>query len=111
MEFRNIILTVLLMTPITGQCADIAGIIKESSNRPAKKAQVTIQCNGAKALKVTANNYGRYRISGLPNLKWCKISVYHNGKPSNAAKINSGSGSKDINLRLQPTNDGWKLVL
>ena len=111
MALRHIIFLATLIAPTIGHSADIAGSIKESTYRPAKNAKVTIQCPNTNTFEATANSYGLYRISGLPDLNWCEISVHYDNKQSNSTTINTGSGSKDINLRLRPFEGGWKLIL
>lgn len=111
MRWRLALLAVCAAAPASLYAADIAGAVKEPSNRPANGAQLSITCPGSDAREGRANAYGRYRIAELPNLKWCQIRVSYRGKTSNAVRTNSGSGSKDINLRLRAGNGGWKLTL
>ena len=91
--------------------ANIAGVIKSASNSPAKSAQISFTCPGGVIFKGKADKYGRYRVTGLPNVKWCKLSVSFKNKDSNAASVNSGSGSKDINVKLVDNKGAWQLIL
>ena len=112
MLFRTFILAALLIVTFTAHAADITGSVKDDSNRPAGGAQVFIKCpDREKPSEGTTNKYGRYRITGLPNTTWCEIWVFYDSKMSNHARINTGSDSKDINLRLQRSGKNWTLNL
>ena len=102
MRARGLAVVLCLSAPAIALAADISGFVKDPANRPAAGASLSVNCPGAGTQSTQANVYGRYRLSGLPNLKWCRIQVTYRGKSSNAVRINSGSGSKDINLRLRP---------
>jgi hypothetical protein len=111
MRSRGLAVVLCLSLPAIALAADIGGFVKDPANRPAAGASLSVSCPGTETKNTRANVYGRYRLSGLPNLKWCTIQVTYGGKTSNAVRINSGSGSKDINLRLRPEGSGWQLVL
>jgi hypothetical protein len=91
--------------------ANISGAIKSASNSPAKGASISFTCPGGIVFRGKTDKYGRYRVTGLPNIKWCKLIVSFRKKNSNAARVNSGSGSKDINVRLVANKGVWQLIL
>jgi hypothetical protein len=98
MEKRILFLILSLLTPVAAYAADISGFVRDASNQPVAKAKVQYICNG-KPYKATANNYGRYRVRGLPNVTWCNVTV-NGANTTPVTKINSGSGSKEVNLRI-----------
>ena len=98
MEKRILFLILPLLTPVVAHAADISGFVRNASNQPVVGAKVKYVCNG-KTYPAKTNSYGRYRVRGLPNVKWCSVTV--NGGPiSPVKKINSGSGSKEVNLSI-----------
>lgn len=104
-------LTVMVLSfSLPTYAANISGVIKKASNSPAKSAQISFTCSGV-IFNAQADKYGRYRITGLPNIKWCTLNVSYRNKKSNAARVNSGSGSKDINVKLVDNKGAWQLIL
>lgn len=93
---RVFFLSLLLFIPWLSFAADISGFVRNANNQPIPGAKVTYTCTG-KNYSVTTNKYGRYRVTGLPNVKWCTIKVNDKAMPN---KINSGSGSKEVDLRV-----------
>lgn len=92
--------------------ANISGVVKDASNKPAGAARVSFSCPNNKTSSATADKYGRYRVTGLPNVKWCTLNVTYSGKNSDSVKVNSGSGSKDINVTLQNADQNkWRITL
>lgn len=108
---RHILIAIALSLPMGASAADISGFVKDPSARPAAGASLTLACPGGVTRGATANAYGRYRIGGLPDLKWCQLSASYQGKQSNSVRVNTGSGSKDINVYLRPHNNSWELAL
>ena len=95
MDKRILFLITLLFSPVVTYAADVSGFVRNANNQPLPGAKVDYKCKGATYSAVT-NQYGRYRVSGLPDVKFCDVTV--NGK-SMPRKINSGSGSKEVDLR------------
>lgn len=98
MEKRILFLILSLLIPVAAQAADISGFVRNANNQSVANAQVEYICNG-KSYGATTSSYGRYRVRGLPNVTWCNVTV-NGGNTSPATKINSGSGSKEVNLRI-----------
>ena len=97
MDKRIISLIFFLLSPATAHAADVSGFVSNAANnQPLRNASVVYTCKGVPH-SGTTNQYGRYRVSGLPNIEFCDVSV--NGKPL-PRKINSGSGSKEVDLRI-----------
>lgn len=96
MEKRTLFLTLFLLTPVAAYAADISGFVRNAKNQPVPGANVEYKC-GEKTYPGTTNKYGRYRVSGLPNVTWCSVTV--KGKEI-SKQINSGSGSKEVDLRI-----------
>ncbi|RKZ96347.1 MAG: hypothetical protein DRQ43_04405 [Gammaproteobacteria bacterium] len=100
MEKRILFLILPLLTPVVVHAADISGFVRNAGNQPMAGAEVQYFCNGKPdPYSATTNSYGRYRVRGLPNVTWCSVKV-NGGQTSPAMKINSGSGSKEVNLRI-----------
>ena len=91
--------------------ASISGFVKQPSNRPAVGEVVTFTCPGSDPFLATTDQYGRYRIGRLPDVQWCDLSVNYKGKDSTPVRINSGSGSKEINIKLQNSEAGLTVTL
>ena len=91
--------------------ATVSGFVTTAQGKAAANSTISITCPNNFSTSTISNKYGRYRSKGLPNVTWCKMTVKFSNKPSNAVKINSGSGSKDINIKLMPENNKWKIVL
>ena len=96
MDKRILFLTLFLLIPVAAYAADISGFVRDAKNKPVSGANVEYTC-GKKTYPGTTNKYGRYRVSGLPKVTWCSVKV--NGKEV-IKKINSGSGSKEVDLRI-----------
>ena len=96
MEKRILFLILFLFTPMAAHAADISGFVRNSKNQPVPDARVDYICDD-KAYKGKTNRYGRYRVTGMPKVTWCSVKV--NGKEV-SKKINSGSGSKEVDLRI-----------
>jgi hypothetical protein len=95
---KQILFLILVLTPISAFAADISGFVRNASNQPKSNVMVEYICKG-KPYSDATNSYGRYRVRGLPNVTWCSVTV--DGAPTTpATKINSGSGSKEVNLRI-----------
>ena len=103
------LISILLITPAFA--ASISGFVREPSNRPATGAVVTFSCPATKEILATSDQNGRYRASGLPDVQWCSLTVSYQGRNSVPVRINSGSGSKDINIKLQNAPTGWTIIL
>jgi hypothetical protein len=98
MEKRLLFLILYLLVPVSSDAADVSGFVRNASNQPLAGAKVVYVCK-ENSFTATTNNYGRYRVRGLPNVTWCNVTV--NGtETSPATKINSGTGNKEVNLRL-----------
>lgn len=96
MDKRILFLIFFLLTPAAAQAADISGFVrKKANNQPVAEATVEYICAKKPYIGKT-NKYGRYRVSGLPDVKFCDVKV--NGKII-PGQINSGSGSKEVDLR------------
>lgn len=87
-----------LLTPAVAHAADISGFVRNTSNQPVAGVKVQYSCKENPYTAIT-NSYGRYRVRGLPNVTWCKVEV-KGGQISPDMQINSGSGSKEVNLRI-----------
>ena len=112
MDSRMPLICLLMVLPVTSAIASsISGFVRESSNRPAIEAIVTFSCPASQDVSATSDQYGRYRASGLPDVKWCSLTVSYQNKNSDPVRINSGSGSKDINIKLQNAASGWTITL
>lgn len=115
MDRRNLALgsTCLLIVLIGSQAfaSSVSGFVRQPSNRPAVGAVVTFTCPATEPIPATSDQNGRYRAKGLPDVKWCSLTVNYNNQISNAIRINSGSGGKDINIKLQESASGWKVTL
>lgn len=96
MDKRLLFLILAFLAPVTSQSADISGFVRKAGNKPVPGAQVVYNCNN-KDFPGKTNAYGRYRVRGLPNVAWCKVSV---NNVVVIPRINSGSGSKEVDLRL-----------
>jgi hypothetical protein len=103
------ILSLIFSCPIVA--ANISGVVKDAANKPAAAARVSFSCPNVNTVTAQADQYGRYRVMGLPNVKWCTLNVTYSGKSSSGVKVNSGSGSKDINVTLQNAdNNKWRIT-
>jgi hypothetical protein len=103
------ILSLIFSCPIVA--ANISGVVKDAANKPAAAARVSFSCPNVNTVTAQADQYGRYRVMGLPNVKWCTLNVTYSGKNSSGVKVNSGSGSKDINVTLQNAdNNKWRIT-
>jgi hypothetical protein len=103
------ILSIIFSCPIVA--ANISGVVKDASNKPAAAASVSFSCPNVETITKQADKYGRYRVMGLPNVKWCILNVTYSGKNSSGVKVNSGSGSKDINVVLQNADKNkWRIT-
>ena len=116
MGIRYLVITIfvfiLSIFSIPVHAANISGFVKNNANNPADGAELTFICPSSKTpFAATADKYGRYRVKKLPNLKWCDLSVKYKNKNSDVVKVNSGKGSKDINVKLNAENDSWKITL
>jgi hypothetical protein len=96
MEKRILFLILFLLAPMAAHAADISGFVRNAKNQPVPDATVEYIC-GEKTYKGKTNKYGRYRVTGMPKVTWCSVNV--NGKQV-SKKINSGSGSKEVDLRI-----------
>lgn len=96
MDKRLLLPILAILVPITSHSADISGFVRKAGSKPVPDAKVVYICNG-KSFSGRTNGYGRYRIRGLPNVVWCKVTV---NNVEVASRINSGSGSKEVDLRL-----------
>lgn len=96
MEKRIFFLILCLLIPVAVYAADVSGFVRNVNNQPVKGAKVEYKC-GEKTYDGKTNKYGRYRVTGLPKVTWCSVKV--NGKEV-SKKINSGSGSKEVDLRI-----------
>lgn len=86
------------MSPLAVHAADVSGFVRKASDKkPLSKAEVVYKCPGGKEFYGTSNQYGRYRVSGLPNVAFCEVSVNGKALPN---KINTGSGSKEVDLSI-----------
>lgn len=96
MEKRIAFLILPLLTP--AHAADISGFVRNISNQPVTGVEVKYSCKENPYTAIT-NSYGRYRVRGLPNVTWCSVKV-NGDQTSPDIQINSGSGSKEVNLRI-----------
>ena len=103
------LLSILLTTPAFA--SSVSGFVREPSNRPAIGAIVIFSCPAEQEFPTTSDQNGRYRVSGLPDVQWCYLTVSYQDKSSGPVRINSGSGSKDINIKLQNAESGWTITL
>jgi len=115
MHRRKLILTIvcLLTIPITmpAFAASVSGFVRQPSNQPAVGALVNFACPGNKSFSATSDQYGRYRTRGLPDVQWCNLTVEYKGKTSASVRVNSGSGSREQNIKLQNSPSGWTVTL
>ena len=100
----------LSMLSLPLNAATISGKVRTVNGAPAVSAAISFSCPG-KSFNGRTDNHGRYRVKGLPNVKWCQMRVNYGGKQSEPLRINSGSGSKDINVRLKNAGNAWQLIL
>jgi hypothetical protein len=97
MDKRILFLVIFLLSPAAAYAADVSGFVRNAvDNQPLSGATVEYTCRG-KIYFGTTNQYGRYRVSGLPDVEFCDVSVNGRQLPK---KINSGSGSKEVDLRF-----------
>jgi hypothetical protein len=98
MERRILLLILSLLIPAASYAADISGFVRNAQNQPVAQVEVIYICNNT-PYRTTTNSYGRYRIKGLPNVTFCNVTV-GGARLSPDKQINSGSGSKEVNLRI-----------
>lgn len=96
MEKRILFLILCLLIPVAAYAADVSGFVRNTKDKPVPGARVEYKCV-EKTYDGKTNKYGRYRVTGLPKVTWCSVKV--NGKEV-SKKINSGSGSKEVDLRI-----------
>ena len=95
MDIRIFFLVLFLLTPVSAHAADISGFVRDkANNKPVSGASVEYICV-KKSYTGKTNKYGRYRVSGLPKVKFCDVKVNNKIVPR---RINSGSGSKEVDL-------------
>jgi hypothetical protein len=91
--------------------ASVSGFVKQPSNRPAVGVVVTFTCPDRDPFPATTDQYGRYRVKGLPDVQWCSLSVNYEGEDSTPVRINSGSGSRETNIKLKNSESGLTVTL
>ena len=115
MDRRNVtVIFTCLLACLAGAPAvasSVTGFVWDSYSRPLAGANVTFTCPTLSPINATSDQYGRYRANGLPDVTWCSLTVTYDKKSSAAIRINTGSGSKDINVKLQPSESGWTITL
>lgn len=116
MDFRKTLILSLLVSGVfycsSLAAANISGAVKNASNKPAVAAKVSFKCPNIKnPFTALTDKYGRYRITGLPNTKWCSMQVNFKPYNSNIIEINSGKGSKSINIKLNKAEKSWRITL
>ena len=115
MDYRKFLLILIccfaVLSTTSSYAASISGFVKAASNRPASGAQVYFVCPGNKSFSGTTDQYGRYRIVGLPDVQWCSLNINYQNIASTHAKVNTGSGAKDINIKLLKEQSNWRIIL
>ena len=86
------------LIPAVSYAADISGFVSNAQQQPLKGVKVEYTCNNT-PYSDTTNSYGRYRVKGLPNVTFCNVTV-DGAQLSPDTQINSGSGSKEVNLSI-----------
>lgn len=106
--------------------ASIDGVVREAgSQRGLAAVDVIVTCDpdnerDDRVWVDAADQYGRYRIQRLPSVRWCYMQVSgfaetdsENHRLSNAMEVNSGEGSKSIELIVtvdEGSTDSWTLT-
>ena len=108
---KNVSTLFLLIAAFPCAAADLYGRVWFAPNStPAVGAIVHITCPGNQSQPATVDNYGRYRLAGLPVQKKCDLYVESGGRRTESMAAYSGSGSKSMNIELHQLGNGLRLV-
>ena len=93
----------LLAGPVLA--AEIYGQIWGKAKQPPAGAVVTSNCGG----ETTVDQYGRYRLTGLPQRATCTLIIHYRKRQSNPANIYTANNPNSANFMLK--NSSGRLLL
>jgi hypothetical protein len=97
----------LLLIAGTACAAEIHGQLwVEPNNSPPIGATFSTSCGGG----AQVDQYGRYRITGLPLHTSCALTVSYNNMTSNPSQIYTADNRNNANFKLK-TSDGRLLLI
>jgi len=85
--------------------AEIYGQLWDAAKQPPAGAVVSSSCGG----KVSVDQYGRYRLTGLPQRSTCALTINYRNKQSNPVNIYTASNRNGANFMLKVS--GGRLLL